>query len=148
MWIWRFENELSFIWQCVITALLIGVYARITYLFIFSIQTYMFELMIPKILNITSLHSIFVYIRITSALENEERADNERFLEECVQDPTLRDKISILGRTFKNRRVVSCFSKHGWKSRLFLNSGFLRLTFHRKSASKCWFLQIIIAFLI
>ena len=49
---------------------------------------------------------ISVLSRITSALEMEEKADNDRFLEECVQDPTLRDKISILGRTFQNRRMV------------------------------------------
>ncbi|XP_046359897.2 hydrocephalus-inducing protein homolog isoform X3 [Haliotis rufescens] len=41
-------------------------------------------------------------------LDREERTDTDRFLEECVTDPTLRDKLSILGRTFQNRkRMVS-----------------------------------------
>ncbi|XP_041375521.1 hydrocephalus-inducing protein homolog [Gigantopelta aegis] len=37
-------------------------------------------------------------------LEKEERDDTDRFLDECIADPTLRDKLSILGRTFKNRQ--------------------------------------------
>jgi hydrocephalus-inducing protein len=49
--------------------------------------------------------------RITSALEEEEKTDSDRFLEECIQDPTLRDKLSILGRTFKNRKQVRLFGK-------------------------------------
>lgn len=43
---------------------------------------------------------------MTSRLSLEETQDSEKFLEECVQDPTLRDKLSILNRTFQNRRKV------------------------------------------
>ncbi|KAK3085440.1 hypothetical protein FSP39_003318 [Pinctada imbricata] len=41
---------------------------------------------------------------MTSRLSIEENADTDNFLKECIQDPTLRDKLSILSRTFKNRR--------------------------------------------
>ncbi|XP_053402100.1 hydrocephalus-inducing protein homolog isoform X11 [Mercenaria mercenaria] len=44
--------------------------------------------------------------KITASLEEEEKTDSDRFLEECIQDPTLRDKLSILGRTFKNRKQL------------------------------------------
>ncbi|XP_069113582.1 hydrocephalus-inducing protein homolog isoform X2 [Argopecten irradians] len=44
--------------------------------------------------------------RMTSTLTQEEQSDTEKFLQECVQDPTLRDKLSILGRTFQNRRML------------------------------------------
>ncbi|XP_025115052.1 hydrocephalus-inducing protein-like isoform X4 [Pomacea canaliculata] len=37
-------------------------------------------------------------------LDREENTDTDRFLDECVTDPTLRDKISILSRTFQNRQ--------------------------------------------
>ena len=47
------------------------------------------------------------YFRITASLEEEEKTDSDRFLEECIQDPTLRDKLSILSRTFKNRKQVT-----------------------------------------
>ena len=39
-------------------------------------------------------------------LDREENSDTDRFLEECVADPTLRDKLSILSRTFQNRKRV------------------------------------------
>nr|KAG5712964.1 hypothetical protein BaRGS_021758 [Batillaria attramentaria] len=39
-------------------------------------------------------------------LDREENTDTDRFLEECVADPTLRDKLSILSRTFQNRKRV------------------------------------------
>ncbi|XP_070194710.1 hydrocephalus-inducing protein homolog isoform X4 [Littorina saxatilis] len=39
-------------------------------------------------------------------LDREENTDTDRFLDECVQDPTLRDKLAILGRTFQNRKRV------------------------------------------
>ena len=32
--------------------------------------------------------------------------ERSRFLEECMVDPSLRDKLSILTRTFQNRRKV------------------------------------------
>jgi len=37
-------------------------------------------------------------------LDREENSDTDRFVDECVQDPTLRDKLSILSRTFQNRK--------------------------------------------
>ncbi|CAL1528045.1 unnamed protein product [Lymnaea stagnalis] len=37
-------------------------------------------------------------------LDREEHADTDQFLAECVLDPTLRDKLSILSRTFQNRK--------------------------------------------
>ncbi|XP_055892829.1 hydrocephalus-inducing protein homolog isoform X5 [Biomphalaria glabrata] len=37
-------------------------------------------------------------------LDREENTDTDRFLAECVVDPTLRDKLSILSRTFQNRK--------------------------------------------
>lgn len=39
-------------------------------------------------------------------LDREENTDTDRFLEECVADPTLRDKLSILSRTFQNRKKL------------------------------------------
>ena len=33
-------------------------------------------------------------------------AERDRFLEECIADPSLRDKMSILSRTFKNKKKV------------------------------------------
>ena len=53
------------------------------------------------------LTSLFFVLRISTALEEEEKTDSDRFLEECIQDPSLRDKLAILGRTFKNRKQVS-----------------------------------------
>ncbi|XP_052230840.1 hydrocephalus-inducing protein-like isoform X4 [Dreissena polymorpha] len=43
---------------------------------------------------------------VLNSLEDEEKTDSDRFLEECIQDPTLRDKLSILGRTFQNRKQL------------------------------------------
>ena len=57
----------------------------------------------------------FCYNRQHIELDREENADTDRFLEECVQDPTLRDKLSILSRTFKNRKRVSSI-KCSWGS--------------------------------
>ncbi|XP_059164892.1 hydrocephalus-inducing protein homolog isoform X11 [Physella acuta] len=37
-------------------------------------------------------------------LDREEHSDTDHFLAECVCDPTLRDKLSILSRTFQNRK--------------------------------------------
>ncbi|CAG5135278.1 unnamed protein product, partial [Candidula unifasciata] len=37
-------------------------------------------------------------------LDREENSDTDTFLEECVTDPMLRDKLSILSRTFQNRK--------------------------------------------
>nr|XP_006823299.1 PREDICTED: hydrocephalus-inducing protein homolog [Saccoglossus kowalevskii] len=42
--------------------------------------------------------------RFCQDLGAEEEMERDRFLEECITDPTLRDKMSLLTRTFKNRR--------------------------------------------
>ncbi|XP_077982980.1 hydrocephalus-inducing protein homolog isoform X2 [Glandiceps talaboti] len=42
--------------------------------------------------------------RFCHDLSAEEEMERDRFLEECITDPTLRDKMSLLTRTFKNRR--------------------------------------------
>ena len=42
-----------------------------------------------------------------SSLDKEEGGEKDRFMEECFADPSLRDKMSILNRTFENRKRVS-----------------------------------------
>jgi len=42
--------------------------------------------------------------RFCSDVSDEEKLERERFLNECIEDPTLRDRLSILTRTFANRR--------------------------------------------
>ncbi|XP_033625714.1 hydrocephalus-inducing protein homolog [Asterias rubens] len=44
--------------------------------------------------------------RFCTSLADEEQAENDRFLEECMVDNTLRDKMAILTRTFHNRRKM------------------------------------------
>ncbi|ESO91099.1 hypothetical protein LOTGIDRAFT_122343, partial [Lottia gigantea] len=39
-------------------------------------------------------------------LERAERRDKDRFLDDCILDPTLRDKLSILERSFLNRKRI------------------------------------------
>ncbi|XP_076989079.1 hydrocephalus-inducing protein homolog isoform X4 [Tamandua tetradactyla] len=57
--------------------------------------------------------------RVCDDLTKEERNETDEFLEECIIDPSLRERLSILSRTFANhRRLV-------WgDSMLFLNSIF------------------------
>ena len=45
-------------------------------------------------------------VRFCNELQDEEIQEKNRFLNECIQDPTLRDRLSILTRTFKNRKNV------------------------------------------
>ncbi|KAL3860158.1 hypothetical protein ACJMK2_010318 [Sinanodonta woodiana] len=45
-------------------------------------------------------------LKIMSSVLEEEKSDTDRFLDECIQDPTLRDKLSILNRTFQNRKML------------------------------------------
>jgi hypothetical protein len=45
-------------------------------------------------------------IRFFTDLNKEESTETDRFLEECISDPTLRDKLSVLSRTFTNRKRV------------------------------------------
>lgn len=39
-------------------------------------------------------------------LESEETAERDEFFEECLNDPTLRDQMSILTRKFRNKSQV------------------------------------------
>ena len=61
-----------------------------------------------KIISISLPYFVFV-IRQQIELDREENSDTDRFLDECVADPTLRDKLSILSRTFQNRKRVSVY---------------------------------------
>ena len=45
--------------------------------------------------------------RFISEIAGAEQAETDRFLEECITDPSLRDKMSIINRTFQNRKRVS-----------------------------------------
>ncbi|KAM9301954.1 hydrocephalus-inducing protein homolog [Gastrophryne carolinensis] len=45
--------------------------------------------------------------RFCSSLSLEEEEETDRFLEECRADPTLRERLSLLSRTFHNRRKVT-----------------------------------------
>ena len=44
--------------------------------------------------------------RYCLGLSEEETQEKERFFDECAIDPTLRDRLSILTRTFHNRKQV------------------------------------------
>uniref|UniRef100_H2XZ27 Hydin adenylate kinase-like domain-containing protein n=1 Tax=Ciona intestinalis TaxID=7719 RepID=H2XZ27_CIOIN len=44
--------------------------------------------------------------KFCSELTEEENQEQDRFLEECIVDPTLRDRLAILTRTFDNRRNI------------------------------------------
>ncbi len=44
--------------------------------------------------------------RFCDGLNNEKGTEHDRFLEECISDPSLRDKMAILSRTFQNRKRV------------------------------------------
>ena len=45
-------------------------------------------------------------------LESEENAEKDEFFEECLNDPTLRDQMSILTRKFKNKMQVMRSDKY------------------------------------
>eukprot|EP00079_Xenopus_tropicalis_P024447 XP_012817094.1 PREDICTED: hydrocephalus-inducing protein homolog isoform X1 [Xenopus tropicalis] len=45
-------------------------------------------------------------LRFCSDLRSEEEAETDRFLEECSADPSLRERLSLLSRTFQNRRKM------------------------------------------
>ncbi|CAH1779299.1 unnamed protein product [Owenia fusiformis] len=44
--------------------------------------------------------------RFCNNISQDESNERDRFLEECISDPSLRDKMSILSRTFQNRRKI------------------------------------------
>lgn len=43
----------------------------------------------------------------------DEASEKDRFLEECIQDPSLRDKMAILSRTFQNKNRVCVHLSNG-----------------------------------
>lgn len=45
--------------------------------------------------------------RLIGDIEAEEKQETDRFLEECIEDPTLRDKMSVISRTFQNRKKLT-----------------------------------------
>lgn len=47
--------------------------------------------------------------RAINAVERDETNDKKSFQEEVIRDPTLQDKLSILTRTFHNKRMVCTF---------------------------------------
>jgi len=49
----------------------------------------------------------YVFFRYMSSLNLDEVTEKDKFMEECIADPALRDKMSILNRTFQNKRRVS-----------------------------------------
>jgi hypothetical protein len=44
--------------------------------------------------------------RLISKVDSDEAEESERFLQECITDPSLRDKLSILNRTFATKKQV------------------------------------------
>ncbi|CAH7062215.1 Hydin [Phodopus roborovskii] len=44
--------------------------------------------------------------RVCDDLSNEEKYETNMFLEECILDPSLRERLSILSRTFENQRKL------------------------------------------
>lgn len=48
----------------------------------------------------------FVFVRFYMDLESEENAEKDEFFEECLNDPTLRDQLSIMTRKFRNKTQV------------------------------------------
>lgn len=52
--------------------------------------------------------------RAINTVEREEGNDKKSFQEEVIRDPTLQDKLSILTRTFHNKRMVISYSSFHW----------------------------------
>ncbi|KAM5262598.1 hydrocephalus-inducing protein homolog [Ctenodactylus gundi] len=44
--------------------------------------------------------------RVCAYLNQEEKQETDEFLDECITDPSLRERLSILSRTFKNQRSL------------------------------------------
>lgn len=49
-------------------------------------------------------HVSCFFFRVCEDLIKEEKNETDEFLEECVMDPSLRERLSILSHTFENRR--------------------------------------------
>ena len=54
----------------------------------------------------TALSLLVPLFRYTTTLSLDEVTEKDKFLEECNADPSLRDKMSILNRTFQNKKRV------------------------------------------
>lgn len=47
-----------------------------------------------------------IFFRVCDDLSKEEKRETNLFLEECDLDPSLRERLSILSRTFENQRKL------------------------------------------
>lgn len=47
--------------------------------------------------------------RFTKGISSEFQMKHDSFLEECILDPTLRDEMAILSRTFQNKQKVLAY---------------------------------------
>jgi len=48
-----------------------------------------------------------LHFRFIGELSDTQRSETDRFMEEMITDPAMRDKMSIIKRTFQNRQRVS-----------------------------------------
>lgn len=48
----------------------------------------------------------YYFFRVCDDLIKEEKNEIDEFLEECVTDPSLRERLSIFSRTFENQRSL------------------------------------------
>lgn len=65
-------------------------------------------------------HHFLLPCRVCKCLTKEEKNETDEFLEECIIDPSLRERLSILSRTFENQRNLVQAD-----SMLFLNKVFM-----------------------
>lgn len=49
-------------------------------------------------------HISYIFFRVCDDLIKEEKNEKDELLEECIIDPSLRERLSILSRTFENQR--------------------------------------------
>lgn len=62
---------------------------------------------------------LFFFFRVCDDLSKKEKSETDEFLEECIIDLSLRQRLSILSRTFENQRKLVQAD-----SMLFLNTVF------------------------
>lgn len=70
-------------------------------------------------MNCMFLLLLFFFFRICDDLSKKEKSETDEFLEDCIIDPSLRQRLSILSRTFENQRKLVQAD-----SMLFLNTIF------------------------
>ena len=70
------------------------------------------------LINLMFLLLLF-FFRVCDDLSKKEKSETDEFLEECIIDPSLRQRLSILSRTFENQRKLVQAD-----SMLFLNTIF------------------------